>query len=52
MFYRTSKGKAEIRFASRQELELAVREWFAQASERGELSSGIAQGPSFTQRAS
>ena len=35
VFYRTRKGKFEVRFASRQQMEEAVREWFAQASERG-----------------
>ena len=37
VFYGTNKGKFEVRFGSREEMELAVREWFAQASERGEF---------------
>jgi hypothetical protein len=37
VFYRTSRGKFEVRFASRQEMELAVKEWFAQATQRGEF---------------
>ena len=35
--YSTNKGKFEVRFGSREEMELAVREWFAQASEQGEF---------------
>ena len=37
VLYGTSKGKFEVRFASRQDMELAVRGWSAQASERGEF---------------
>ena len=34
-FYRTGRGKFEVRFSSRREMEQAVREWLAQAGERG-----------------
>jgi len=37
VFYQVKKGKFEVRFGSRAEMELAVKEWFAQAAERNEF---------------
>jgi hypothetical protein len=37
VFYRTNKGKFQVRFRTREEMELAVKEWFAQASQRSEF---------------